>query len=113
MPLFLRTYDRTADNQTIYPLQGWQYEYLPWDAEVEVAVISKASGVTYDCFSGSDLLAQDVSAVSKATVEVQYPYDYNLQDIAAAGERIGITLKASSGTAASDDMVVACRITPA
>lgn len=100
MPLFLKEYDSGSASAEVFPLQGWQYEYLPWDAEVEVAVIFRESSgtftgeiPTYSCYSGSDLLAQSgTQATKKDEIGVQYPYDYNLQDIAAAGERIGIQL---------------------
>ena len=120
MPQLTRRYQGGSTDE-INPLVGWQYEYLPWDAEIEIAIFGYntgdtggALGATYSAFSGSDLLAQDNQVLTKpiANSSPQYPYDYNLQDIAAAGERIGISIKPSTFVAANF-IVVAVRVTPA
>lgn len=114
MPLRQRTYKTDANDNAkddITPLVGWQYEYLPWDAEVEIAVKADDSGFRYQCYSGSDLLAQDEQpSIATSPEEIQYPFDYNLQDIAAEGERIGLTIKPGSLNAKT--ITVAVRVTP-
>ena len=112
MPL-IKTLDQgIADGATINPLQGNQYEYLPFDALVEIAVLADA-GDTWlgTIFSGSDVLMQNsiVDALALAT-PIVYPDHFTLQDVAAAGERLGIQLTNNTGAVA--DVRTAVRITP-
>ena len=46
MPSFSFTNLMTA-NGTFRPLDGWQYEYLPWPAEVQVLARSGAGGTIW------------------------------------------------------------------
>lgn len=112
MPL-IKTLDQgVAAAATIFPWQGNQYEFLPFDALVEVALLADA-GDSWDAsvFSGSDVLLQNsrIDALALAT-PITYPEDYSLQDIAAAGERLGCALTNQTGAVA--DVRTAARITP-
>jgi len=112
MPM-IKTYDAgVADGATIFPWQGNQYEFLPFDAEVEVALLADA-GDTWEAsvFSGSDVLLQssqiDALAIANPII---YPDHYSLQDVAAAGERLGCSLLNNTGAVA--DVRTQVRITP-
>lgn len=112
MPL-IKTLDQgVAAATTIFPWQGNQYEFLPFDALVEVALLADA-GDSWDAsvFSGSDVLLQNsrIDALALAT-PIRYPDDFDLQDIAAAGERLGCALTNQTGAVA--DVRTAVRITP-
>lgn len=112
MPL-IKTLDQgVADGATINPLQGNQYEYLPFDALVQFAILADA-GDTWlgTVFSGSDVLMQNsiVDALALAN-PIIYPDHYNLEDVAAAGERLGIQLTNNTGAVA--DVRTAVRIIP-
>ncbi|NIP95038.1 MAG: hypothetical protein GWO24_16960, partial [Akkermansiaceae bacterium] len=94
MPTIKRTNANVAAGATVNPLVGSQYEYLPFDAMVEFAILADA-GDTFNAsvFSGSDVLMQNepIDQLAVAT-PIRYPDDYQISDVAAAGERLGIQL---------------------
>jgi len=73
---------------TVFPLQGNQYEYLPFNARVEFAIVGHdgvTGGVVQSAratvFSGSDILQQqgpitDKSAVTAQSQDAVYPDDF-------------------------------------
>lgn len=112
MPL-IKTIDQAiADGATITPWAGNQYEFLPFNALVEVALLADA-GDTWlaSVFSGSDVLMQSsqIDNLALAT-PITYPEDYSLSDVAAAGERLGCQLTNNTGAVA--DVRTAAKITP-
>ena len=109
---------------TLFPLQGNQYEYLPFNARVEFAIVGHegtdtdtVSKVRATVFSGSDILQQqgpitDKSAVTAQSQDAVYPDDFLLDDVAAAGERLSVQLDippSTTGDAVFDTVV---KITP-
>lgn len=112
MPMIKTLDQAVAAGATIFPWQGNQYEFLPFDAQVEVALLADA-GDAWDAsvFSGSDVLLQNsrIDALALAT-PITYPDDYSLTDIAAAGERLGCALTNQSAGVA--DVRTQVRITP-
>jgi hypothetical protein len=86
-----------------------QFEYLPYNALVEFAVLTDATGVLMTIFSGSDLL-MDEGPVPIGTINLfpKYPDDYHLQDVAAGGERLKIRIRDTS--AAQRIVMVGVRI---
>lgn len=111
MPTIRRT-TVLAANASANPLQGSQYEYLPFDAMVEMSILAIADSVAQaSVFSGSDVLLQNetVDGLALATPLV-YPDHFDIQDVAAAGERLGVTLTDISGAGTTVRTVV--RITP-
>lgn len=112
MPFILEQTTNAAAGARINPLQGNQYEYLPWDAFVEFAVYADA-GDTWlaSIFSGSDVLLQGATLPILATASpILYPDHYLFNDVAAAGERLGVQLINQTGGVA--DARTAVRITP-
>jgi len=93
-----------AGATTVFPLQGNQYEYLPFNARVEFAIVGHDGGTAgvvsaarATVFSGSDILQQqgpitDKSAVTAQSQDAVYPDDFLLDDVAAAGERLSVQL---------------------
>jgi len=112
MPLIKTLDQAVAAAATIFPWQGNQYEFLPFDALIEVAILADA-GDTFDAsvFSGSDVLLQNspVDALALAT-PITFPDDYNLSDVAGQGERLGCVLANTSGGVA--DIRTSVKITP-
>lgn len=93
------------------PLVGSQYEFLPFDANVEISVQADATGVLATVFSGSDVLMQEGPIqVGAINVLPKYPDDYFLQDIAAAGERLSVNLRDTSGAVRT--VMTTIRLTP-
>jgi hypothetical protein len=112
MPL-IRVRTTLAAGGTAYPLQGSQYEFLPFDAFVEFAILALAAAdvVNATVFSGSDVLMQGSQIDYKlAAGVIVYPEDYNLSDVAAAGERLSIEL--TELAAGTPSVRTSVRITP-
>jgi hypothetical protein len=96
-----------AAGEIVNTLSGDQYEFLPFNAAVEFAIISDQVDSLATVYSGSDVLMQQATIDNQATA-VQYPENFLLQDVAAAGERLNVQVQAV--TAAVITTVV--KITP-
>jgi len=108
---------------TFFPLQGNQYEYLPFNARVEFGLVGQATtpadidAITATVYSGSDILQQrgpisNKSAVTGQTNGAVYPDDFLLDDVAAAGERLSVELNVPGAGAAGDTVDTVVKITP-
>lgn len=99
------------------PLLGNQYEYLPFPAKVAFAIVAKGAAadtalVSAFVASGSDILQEDGPVTQKAAGStVTNPDDYMLDDVAAQGERINVTLRAGA-VAAAVNVETVVMITP-
>jgi hypothetical protein len=111
MPTIKKRTTMTASGQA-FPLQGDQYEILPYDALCEFAVLVDTGGaVRVTVYSGSDLLQQSaVGDILAVASPILYPDHYNLNDVAARGERLSVELlETAAGTPIVRTQV---RITP-
>jgi len=87
-----------AANSTANPLSGSQYEYLPFPALLEFAVVTDAAGVLETITSGSDVLQEEGPVGIRAiNIPPVYPDDFMITDYAAAGDRIKVNLRDTSG----------------
>lgn len=111
MPTIRVTTTNIGANATAFPLQGNQYEYLPFPARVEFAVVANASTLDVTIYSGSDVLQQNGPGVTKATIQTVYPDDFLCDDVAAAGERLNVILRETGGVATTD-IETTVKITP-
>jgi hypothetical protein len=100
---------------TVFPLQGNQYEYLPFPAHVEFAVVANAYTVDVTIYSGSDVLQQggppSFKTVGLAAGSPVYPDDFLAEDVAAAGDRLNVVLR-ETGNVATTDVETVVRISP-
>jgi hypothetical protein len=110
MPTIRVTTTNLPANSTAFPLQGNQYEYLPFNARVEFAIVASAATVDVTVYSGSDVLQQGGPPTTKATPPL-YPDDFLLDDVAMAGERLNVVLRETGGVATTDIETVV-KITP-
>lgn len=103
-----------AANGVANPLQGSQYEYLPFDALIQAAIrVGATETAVATMFSGSDLLLEESPIDEKAATEpIVFPEDYDIQDVAAAGERIGLTVRETAGAVGGATVRTVVRITP-
>jgi len=96
-----------------FPLVGSQYEYLPFNARVEFAVVEVTAILIADVlatiFSGTDILQQASGITAKVAGNPVYPDDFLLDDVAAAGERLSVELNSAAGGALVATVV---KITP-
>lgn len=95
----------TVDNA----IAGNQFEFLPFNAQAEFGIVAAAIGVVMDVYSGSDTLIES-GTVSPANRSPVYPDDFDLVDVAAAGERLKVRLRNTTG--ASVVVNVTVRLTP-
>lgn len=91
-------------------LQGSPFEFLPYNARVEIGMVADVNLVLATVTSGSDVL-QEEGPVQKGTADTapKYPDDFLLEDVAAAGERLAIKLRNTNAAAAV--VYVVARIT--
>lgn len=111
MPVIQTRTTMTA-NGTATPLSGSQYEFLPFNARVEIAIQASAvNQVVATVYSGSDVLMEE-GQVQQGTTGVlpKYPDDFFLVDDALAGDRLSIRLRETAG--ATPVVMAIVRITP-
>lgn len=75
-------------------LKDSQFEFLPYDAAVAFGINGDANGheCVADVYSGQDVLAENMPLNAKAAAPV-VPDDFDLTDVAAAGERLKIRVR--------------------
>lgn len=107
MPSFTFSQALTA-NGTFRPLDGWQYEYLPWPAQVEV--LARATGVTLVAVytSGSETIVEESPVQSGGTAGViPSPLNTPLQSwVAAAGDRLKLNYRETGGLTPTVDGII-------
>lgn len=84
---------------TSNPLAGSQYEYLPWPAAIQIAMnASVTREVVATVTSGADVLLEEGPVQVVSTANVPPAYDQpQLEDIAAGGDRLKISLREIAG----------------
>ena len=94
-------------NATVEPLNGWQYEYLPWPALVLIGMVhdGAAGELVATVTSGSDTLMEE-SEINAGGTDGVMPNDdqMDLTDEAAAGDRLKIRVRETGGVATTDLM---------
>jgi len=110
----IRSIDVIAAGVPTFPLQGNQYEYLPFNARVEFAILeitptALIGDVDATVFSGTDILQQAALVSGEIDGRPKYPDDFLLDDVAAAGERLSVELRSAAGAATVETVV---KITP-
>lgn len=101
MPSFSFT-QSIAAGATFRPLDGWQYEYLPWPAEVTVLARSTVLGVVQTYTSGSETIVEESPNQGGGTSGVTpSPLNTPVQGWhAAAGDRLKLNYR-NTGVGAS------------
>jgi hypothetical protein len=96
---------------------GNQYEFLPFNALVEFAIVSIVEAATVNLqatvYSGSDVLQQQGPVSAKAGHIPVYPDDFLLNDTSLRGDRLSVILQNLGTTATTAPISTAVRITPA
>lgn len=79
-------------------LAGSQFEFLPYNARLAFGLVASAAGLVVDVYSGQDTLCESLAPSTANRFPVN-PDDFTLQDIAAAGERIKVRARNTTGGA--------------
>ncbi|NIR59538.1 MAG: hypothetical protein GWO02_08455 [Gammaproteobacteria bacterium] len=101
-------------NASANPLAGSQYEFLPFDAAIQFAAFVAPNGaVEATLFSGTDVLLEGSPLDEKALTEpIKINEDELVRDVAAAGERIGYTIRETAGAVGPTVVRTVLVITP-
>jgi len=85
-----------ANGQVDNVLSGSIYEFLPWDAQIQFANNAEAAGLQVTISTGTDLIQEE----GPPKVSTEFPKineDFDLADVAPAGERIVIKVRNTTG----------------
>lgn len=90
------------------PLDGWQYQYLPWPAEVSVMARSTAVGLVNTYTSGSETIVEESPVQAGGTAGITpAPLNTPVQGWnAAAGDLLKLTYRNTSGAAVTLDGII-------
>jgi hypothetical protein len=108
-PQFAFSTAMTANQLGLNPLSGWQYEYLPWPAQVILLVRATTVGVRITIFSGSETLRERTPVQGGGTAgvtpsELNTPAD-SFQ--AAGGDRLKLVIdEVLAGTPTVDGIII-------
>lgn len=107
MPSFTYT-QSVAAGATFNPLTGWQYQRLPWPAEVTVLSRAVAIGVVQTFTSGSETIVEESPVQSGGTAGViPSPLNTPVQGWqAAAFDLLKLTYRNTSGAAVNVDGII-------
>ena len=107
MPSFI--YSKVVAAGAIFrPLDGWQYQYLPWPARVTVLSRATAIAVVQTYTSGSETIVEESPVQAGGTAGVTpSPLNTPVQGwMAAAGDLLKLTFRNTSGAAINVDGII-------
>ena len=108
MPQLVFSTSLAANQLGATPISGWQYEYLPWPANVLALLRTTAVGINATVYSGSETIQERSPVQSGGTAGVT-PSELNTPAIAwqaAAGDRVKILLDNTTAGALTVDGVI-------
>src|SRR5260370_9702837 len=70
MPQFIFSTAMTANQLGLNPLSGWQYEYIPWPAQILLLVRSTTTGNRITIYSGSETIRERTPVQAAGTAGV-------------------------------------------
>ncbi len=110
MPQLVFSQALTANQLGFNPLSGWQYEYLPWPAEIRLLLRSTDANLRATIYTGSETI-QERSPVQAGGTAGVTPSELNTPAIsffAAAGDRLKAVIdNTAAGTPTLDGVIVA------
>jgi len=97
-----------AAGATFRPLEGWQYQYLPWPAEVTVLARAVATAMLAVYTSGSETIVEESPVQAGGTIGViPSPLNTPVQGWhAAAGDLLKLSYRNTSGAAIHLDGII-------
>lgn len=107
MPSFIFS-KAVAAGATLRPLDGWQYQYLPWPAEVTVLARATAIAMVNTYTSGSETIVEESPTQAGGTPGVTpSPLNTPVQGWnAAAGDLLKLSYRNTSGAAITVDGII-------
>ena len=109
MPQFPFSQAMTANQLGFNPLAGWQYEYLPWPANILLLVRSTTTGNRLTIYSGSETIQERTPVQGGGTAGVT-PTEFTTAPVsfqAAAGDRLKLVIdEVLAGTPTIDGVII-------
>ena len=107
MPSFIYS-SSVAAGATFRPLDGWQYQYLPWPAEVTVLSRATAIAMVQVYTSGSETIVEESPVQAGGTAgTTPSPLNTPVQGwLAAAGDLLKLSFRNTSGAAITVDGII-------
>lgn len=109
MPVIQNSVSIAANTTNDNVIQGSQFEFLPYDAQLDFGLVGSATGLVADVYSGQDTVAEQYALSTQNRFPV-FPDDYPLVDVAAAGERVKV--RVTNTTAGALTLFYSVRVTP-
>lgn len=93
---------------TFRPLEGWQYQYMPWPAEVTVLARATAIAMVNVYTSGSETIVEESPTQAGGTAGViPSPLNTPVQGwMAAAGDFLKLAYRNTSGATITVDGII-------
>jgi hypothetical protein len=99
----------TANQLGFNPISGWQYEYLPWPAQVILLVRGTDGAARMTVYSGSETIMERSPIQAGGTAGVT-PSELNTPAVswlAAAGDRLKVVIdNTGAGTPTEDGIII-------
>lgn len=108
MPAFPWSTAMTANQIGLNPLNGWQYEFVPWRAVVKLLVRATTTGARMAVFSGSQTIQQRAPVQGGGTAGVT-PSELNTPSvtfIAQPGDRLSLAIDEVAGGTPTVDGII-------
>ena len=113
MPMIRKIVSIPANSSVDNLITGSIYEFLPWNARIQMGVTAAAGAGPGDLLvtvnSGSDTIMEEAPINNTAKLPV-IPDDMDVFDVAAAGERLVIKVRNTTGGALDSFLLV--QLTP-
>jgi len=110
MPQLVFSTALTANQLGLNPLSGWQYEFLPWPAQIILLLRSTDVNLRATVYTGSETI-QERSPVQGGGTAGTTPSELNtpaVAFIAAAGDRLKVVIdNTTAGTPTIDGVIIA------
>lgn len=97
MPVMQKVVSIAANTTESNILAGENFEFLPYNAEVQFGFNQSATGLEIDVHSGQDLLCSQFEPLIQTTAPNNEEMDFS--DIVAAGERLTVKVTNTTGGA--------------
>ncbi len=98
MPVIQNSTSVAANSVNDNVLAGSQFEYLPYNARLMFGINGSAAGLLADVYSGQDIVAESMAVNSQNRFPIN-PDDFVLTDVGAAGDRLKLRLRNTTGGA--------------
>lgn len=98
MPVIQGSLSIAANTAVENLISGSQFEFSPYDAQVDIGLCGSAAGLVVDVSTGQDVVTEAM-AVNTANRFPVLPDDFVVTDMAASGERIKLRARNTTGGA--------------